>query len=50
MATVKIDTSNNPEKKIEQLLKEVAELKIPDLAAFKAKFDKLFNQKKTPSY
>ena len=50
MATAKIDSNTNPEKKIEQLLKEVAGLKIPDLDAFKAKFDKLFTQKKPPSY
>lgn len=50
MATAKIDTNSNPEKKIEQLLKEVAGLKIPDLDTFKAKFDKLFTQKKPPSY
>ena len=50
MAVAKIDRNNNPEKKIEQLLKEVASLNIPDLDTFKAKFDKLFNQKKPPSY
>lgn len=50
MATAKIDTNSNPEKKIEQLLKEVARLKTPDLDTFKAKFDKLFTQKKPPSY
>jgi len=50
MATAKIDSNNNPEKKIEQLLQEIAKLNIPDLDTFKAKFDKLFNKKKTPAY
>ena len=50
MAIAKIDAKNNPEKKIEQLLNEIAGLKIPDLDNFKAKFDKLFNQKKPPAY
>lgn len=50
MATTNIDSKNNPQQKIEQLLKEVAELKVPDLNLFKKKFEQLFKQKKPLSY
>lgn len=50
MATAKIDSNRNTEQKIEQLLNEVAQLKVPDLDRFKTKFERLFKEKKPPAF
>lgn len=50
MATLKIGSDKNPEKKIDELLEAIAQLKIPDLDAFKDKFDKFLNKKRPPGF
>lgn len=50
MATVKIDSEKNPEKRIEELIEAIAQLEIPDLDKFKDRFDRFLNKKRPPGF
>ncbi len=50
MSTLKISGEKNAEGKIDQLLKEVKQLKIPDLEGFLTKALKILERRKSPEY
>jgi len=50
MATVNIDSEKNSNKDIERLLKEVAQLKMPDFEGFLKRALKILEKRKSPEY
>lgn len=50
MATVDIDSNKNSNKDIEQLFKEVTQLKMPDFEGFVKRTLKILEKRKSPEY